>query len=134
MKYRTLDHTADVMVEAFGASLEECFANAAYALTDQMVDASKVRPEVGREIEAEGHDRESLLYNFLSELLFVFDVTGLVFSKFSVSFDGEGLKCSAWGEVYDPTRHEPKKEIKAITYHMMSVDLSVPSVRVVFDI
>jgi SHS2 domain-containing protein len=99
-----------------------------------MVDASKVRPDVEREIEAEGHDPESLLYNFLSELLFVFDVTEMVFSKFSVRFEGDGLKCSAWGEIYDPTRHDPKKEIKAITYHMMSVDPSVPSVRVVFDI
>jgi len=134
MKYRTLDHTADVMVEAFGADLEECFANAAYALTDQMLDASMVRPEVEKGIEVEGHDHESLLYNFLSELLFLFDVTGMVFSKYSVRFEGDRLRCRAWGEVYDPARHDPKKEIKAITYHMLAVEPATPLVRVVFDI
>lgn len=134
MKYRTLDHTADVMVEAFGDSLEECFANAAYALTDQMVDAGKVRPREERSIVAEGHDHESMLYNFLSELLFVFDVTGMVFSKFSVTFSGGEVRCQAWGERFDAVRHDPKKEIKAITYHMMSVDPVRPLVRVVFDI
>jgi len=134
MRYRTLDHTADVMVEASGGSLEECFANAAYALTDQMVDAAQVRPLQTREIAVEGHDHESMLYNFLSELLFVFDVTGLVFSDFNVRFDGGNVICMAKGEVFDPERHRPKKEIKAITYHMMLVDPVGPLVRVVFDI
>ncbi|NLX47577.1 MAG: archease [Euryarchaeota archaeon] len=134
MRYRTLDHTADVMVEAFGSSLEECFANAAYALTDQMVDAGKVRPREERQMVTEGHDHESMLYNFLSEMLYVFDVTGMLFSKFAVTFSGLEVHCQAWGETYDALRHEPKKEIKAITYHMMSVDAERPSVRVVFDI
>ncbi len=134
MRYRTLEHTADVMVEAFGADLEECFANAAYALTDQMVDAGKVRPEVRRSIEVEGHDWESMLYNLLSELLFIFDVTGLVFSEFEVKFEGNKVLCQARGEVFDPQRHHPKKEVKAVTYHMMTVEPATPLVRVVFDI
>lgn len=134
MRYRTLDHTADVMVEALGGSLEECFANAAYALTDQMVDADQVRPLETREVLAEGHDHESMLYNFLSELLFVFDVSGLLFSDLSVRFLGNKVICQARGEVFDPGRHRPKKEVKAITYHMMEVDPVRPSVRVVFDI
>ncbi len=134
MRYRTLDHTADVMVEAFGASLEECFANAAYALTDQMVDAAKVRAREERQIVVEGHDHESMLYNFLSEMLFVFDVTGMLFSEFSVTFAGGEVRCQARGEKYDARRHDPKKEIKAVTYHMMLVDPVRPLVRVVFDI
>jgi len=134
MKYRTLDNTADVMVETFGESREECFANAAYALMDQMVDASKVREREERLMVTEGHDHESMLYNFLSEFLYVFDVTGMVFSRFSVTFFGNEVHCKAWGEKYDAQRHQPKKEIKAITYHMMSVDPVRPSVRVVFDI
>lgn len=134
MRYRTLEHTADVMVEAYGATLEECFGNAAYALTDQILDASKVRPKDGREIIVEGHDQESMLYNFLSEMLFVFDVTGMVFSKFTVRFEGNKVVCLAQGEPYDAKRHRPKKEVKAITYHMMAIEPATPAVRVVFDI
>ena len=30
-RYVLIDHTADMMVRAFGSTLEECFGNAAYA-------------------------------------------------------------------------------------------------------
>ena len=39
----------------------------------------------------------------------------------------------AYGEPYDPAKHHPKTEIKAVTYHMMSIDPSVPELTVVFD-
>jgi SHS2 domain-containing protein len=134
MRYRTLEHTADVMIEAYGRTLEECFANAAYALTDQMVDAGKVRHLEERDITVEGHDHESMLYNLLSEMLFVFDVSNLLLSKFDVKFEGDKVICRAWGETFDRSRHEPKKEVKAITYHMMNIEPTTPMVRVVFDI
>ena len=134
MRYRTLEHTADVMVEAYGSTLEECFANAAYALTDQMVDASKVRHLEERDMVVEGHDRESMLYNLLSEVLFVFDVSNLLLSRFVVRFEGDKVVCRAWGEPFDRQRHRPKKEVKAITYHMMTIEPATPMVRVVFDI
>ncbi|MBN1109857.1 MAG: archease [Methanomassiliicoccales archaeon] len=134
MRYRTLEHTADVMVEAYGDTLEECFANAAFALTDQMVDASQVLPRDMREVFAEGDDRESMLYNFLSELLFIFDVSGMVFSRFEVRFEGCKVLCKAWGEPFDPLRHRPRNEVKAVTYHMMMVDPNNRSVRLVLDI
>ena len=41
-RYILVDHTADMMVKAFGSTLEECFANAAYALFDQTVDLSNI--------------------------------------------------------------------------------------------
>ncbi len=41
-KYILVDHTADIMVRAFGDTLEECFANAGYALFDQIVDLSGI--------------------------------------------------------------------------------------------
>ena len=41
-RYELVDHTADMMVKAYGSSLEECFANAAFALFDQTVDLSTV--------------------------------------------------------------------------------------------
>ena len=41
-RYILVDHTADMMVRAFGDTLEECFGNAAYALFDQTVDLSDI--------------------------------------------------------------------------------------------
>jgi SHS2 domain-containing protein len=134
MRYEVLEHTADVMIRTTGASLEECFANAAYALFDQMVEADRIEPVTVREITAEGFDLESLLLNFLSEFLFVLDTERLVFGRFDVSIDGLRLHCLAHGERIDLERHGPKKEVKAITYNMMFVDADEPSLTVVFDI
>ncbi|MCU0861873.1 MAG: archease [Methanomassiliicoccales archaeon] len=134
MRYELLEHTADVLIKAYGRDLEECFANAAYALFDQMVDVSEVRPEVEMDLEVEGHDLESLLYNFLSEFLYLRDARQLVFSEFQVRFDGLRLRCRCKGERFDHSRHRPGHEVKAITYHMLSVHPEEPSVTVIFDI
>jgi SHS2 domain-containing protein len=134
MRYELLEHTADVMIKAHGSTLEECFENAAYAMMDQLIDASLVRPEIEVYFEVEGHDLESLLYNYLSEFLYIWDAKHLVFSSFKVKMEDNQLFCAARGERFEPTRHRPKHEVKAVTYHMLSVDRHEPSVRVIFDI
>ena len=134
MRYEILEHTADVMIKATGKDLEECFANAAFALFDQMTDASKVWPKEEVRFTAEGHDLESLLFNFLSEFLYLHDAKMLVLSDFKVRINGTALECVARGERFDPVRHKPKHEVKAVTYHMLRVDPDEPSVTVIFDI
>jgi len=134
MRYEQLEHTADVMIKAYGRTLEECYGNAAYALFNTMVDATTIVPVQEIDIVQEGHDYESLLYNFLSEFLYVHDVTRLVLCEFDVSIDGFKIRCKARGERLDLERHQPKTEIKAITYHMLTVDQDEPSVTVIFDI
>ncbi len=134
MRYEMLDHAADVMVRCSGKDLEECFENAAYAMFDQIVDASRIEHSVTMEIEASGTDDEERLYSFLSELLFVMDCDSLVFNDFKVSFEDGKVRCTAKGEPLDVKRHHAKSEIKAVTYHMLSVDRSVPSVTVIFDV
>lgn len=134
MRYEQLEHTADVMIKAHGRTLEECYGNAAYALFDTMVDASTIQPTEEIDIQQEGHDHESLLYNFLSEFLFVHDVTRLVLCEFDVAMEGFKIKCRARGERLDLEKHRPKTEIKAITYHELKVDTDEPSVTVIFDI
>ena len=134
MDYKILDHTADVMIECGGKNIEECFSNMAYAMFDQIVDAAKIENRTFRDLEAEGEDDESLLYAFLSELLFIHDCDGLVFCGFDIEIDGNKVKCRAFGEPLDLKKHSPKTEIKAVTYHMLKVDRAVPSAIVVFDV
>jgi protein archease len=42
--------------------------------------------------------------------------------------------CKARGERLSPSKHGRRHEVKAITYHMLSVDTEEPSVTVIFDI
>jgi len=134
MRYELLEHTADVMIKAHGSDLEECFANAAYALFDQITDASKVRPDQEIRFVVSGHDNESLLFNFLSEFLFIHDAKQMVLSEFQVKMKGTTLQCTAKGERFDSGRHLYRHEVKAITYHMLEVNTEEPSVTVILDI
>ncbi len=134
MRYEMLDHAADVMVRCTGKTLEECFENAAYAMFDQVVDAERIEHSLTRQIEISGSDDEERLYSFLSELLFVMDCDSLVFNDFRVSFSGDRVMCTAAGEPLDVRKHHAKSEIKAVTYHMLSVDRDVPEVTVIFDV
>ena len=134
MKYELLEHTADVMVRCTGRDLEECFENAAYAMFDQIVDASRIENSVERIIRVSAEDDEERLYSFLSELLFVMDCESLVFDSFKVTFEGDDVICKAKGEPLDVKKHHAKAEIKAVTYHMLSVNREEPSVTVIFDV
>ena len=134
MRYEMLDHAADVMVRCNGKNLEECFGNAAYAMYDQIVDASKIDHIITRDIEITGNDDEERLYSFLSELLFITDCESLVFNSFKVKINDNKVICTAEGEPLDVKKHHAKAEIKAVTYHMLSVDKETPSVTVIFDV
>ena len=133
-RYELLEHAADVMVRCKGETMEECFENSAYAMYDQIVDASKIEHSITRKIEVSGSDDEERLYSFLSELLFITDCESLVFNQFEVSFIDDKVICTAEGEPLDLKRHHAKAEIKAVTYHMLSVNMEEPSVTVIFDV
>ena len=133
-RYILVDHTADMMVRAFGDTLEECFGNAAYALFDQTVDLSDIGTSEETEFRITGIDDEDRLYSFLSELLFIEDCDNLILKEFDVSFDGDDVVCRARGETLDRTRHRVRSEVKAVTYHMMEIDRDTPSVTVLFDV
>lgn len=119
--YRFLDHMTDAVIEAHGDSLEEAFEQAATGLVDTMVDVAGVRPETEIEIEAEGHDLESLLFDWLDKVMLLLVADGMAMSEFAVKIDGYRLKAVAKGEKLDLARHKYKVEIKAVTYHEMSV-------------
>ncbi|MBI0582976.1 MAG: archease [Methanomassiliicoccus sp.] len=134
MKYENLEHTADVMIRAYGATVQECFENAAYGMMDQILDASSVELKVEETFSVDGETKEDLLYNFLSELLFIFDAKQMALSEFRVTLKDGSLECNARGERFDREKHSPKQEIKAVTYHMMQVNESEPSITVLFDV
>ena len=134
MRYELIDHTADMMVKAYGDTLEECFANAAYVLFDQTVDLSTIGTGEEVSIRVSGIDDEDRLYSFLAEMLFIEDCDNLILKEFDVSFDGDDVICNARGETLDRNRHRIRSEVKAITYHMMEIDRELPSVTVIFDV
>lgn len=135
--YTTFEHTADIGIEARGETLEEAFANAARGMFSIIVDGSDIVPRVTREIELPAEDDlEQLVVDWLSELLYIHDVEKLVFGDFQVSIGEERLRATARGEPYSREKHGYGREIKAVTYHMLSIKRTKKGVyiKVLFDI
>ena len=121
-KYILIDHTADIGVDVFGATLKELFMHAAYALFDIITDLSKVEDVVEHKVKVTGIDREQLLVNWLSELLYLHDVKNLLFRDFCImNITDNQLDASVRGEAFVEGKHVIKTEVKAVTYHMLEV-------------
>ncbi len=124
--YEYLEHTADVKFRAHGASPEEMFENAALAMLNAMVETSSVRERETWKMDLAAEDLEQLLYNWLSELLYLSEVESVVFSSFRVDLSqGEGtwsLKARIGGEKIDLARHAFENEVKAVTLHQFRIE------------
>jgi SHS2 domain-containing protein len=137
--FEFFDVTADVGFRAFGENLEEAFQNAALAMFDVMTDTSKIEKIEKREIELESEDEQALLYDWLSELLFLHDYEGLVFSEFKINISSKGsdefnISAEVWGEKFKHSKHEVRDEVKAVTFHLMEIKKNNPfMVQVILD-
>lgn len=124
--FEFFDVTADIGFRAYGVDINEVFENAAMAMFEVMTETSKVNPLAKREISMESEDEEGMLYDWLSELLFLHDYEGLVFSKFRVNISQESpdkfnLQAEVWGDTFNPSLHEIRDEVKAVTFHLMEI-------------
>ena len=134
--FEILDHTADVGIIAYGADLSQAFANAAKALFSLITELDDVEEVVYRDIGLTASDEESLLVEWLNELVYQFDTEGIIFKRFDIiQLDNTQLKARGYGEKVDRSKHKLKTGVKAATYHMLKVDKNDGCrVQVLFDI
>ncbi|MGC8931951.1 MAG: archease [Candidatus Methanodesulfokora sp.] len=124
MSYEYLDVKGDMGFVARGRSIEDLFKAAALAMYNAMVDISKVKRSVSKEVEVSASDLDILLHHWLQELLFITDTEGIVFSSFDVEIckdDEFRAKGRAYGEKLNPELHEIRTAIKAVTYHNLEL-------------
>jgi SHS2 domain-containing protein len=134
--FEILNHTADVGIIAYGADLRQAFANAARGLFSLITELDDVEEVVYRDIELTASDEESLLVEWLNELVYQFDTEGIIFKRFDIiQLDSTQLKARGYGEKVDKSKHKLKIGVKAATYHMLKVDKNDGyRVQVIFDI
>ena len=121
--FETFDHTADLGLRVRAPDLDTLFSEAGLALFSTLVEnLASVRPRERADIALAGKDREYLLFDWLKELLFHFDAKHMLFSRFVVKVREDGLTAEAWGEPLDRARHVLEHEVKAITYHGLTVE------------
>lgn len=134
--FQIIDHTADVGLRATGDTLAEAFANAAKGMFSIITDLAAIQTRESQRITVSAPDLEALLVNWLNELLYRFEVDGILFADFAVeTLDQQRLEATCLGERIDPQRHHINTGVKAATYHQIEVKPGRPShVQVILDI
>ena len=125
-KYKFLEDVAiaDIAYEAYGKSLNELFENAALAIFELSADVKTVDAKKKVEFNLANEKLDNLLYDFLSEILFLKDSRYMVFKNVKVSIS-EGkinkLKAVLDGDSINPKKQKLENDIKAITMHMFEL-------------
>ena len=125
-KYRFLEDIAiaDIAYESYGKDLNELFENSALAIFDLSADIKTIEPNQKIELELDNEKLDNLLYDFLSEILFLKDSKYMVFKKVEVSIR-EGhpnkLKAVLHGDTINSEKQHLENDIKAVTMHMFEL-------------
>jgi len=135
-KYRILEHTADVGIEAKGRTLKEAFENTASGMLSIMIDPEKVGEKESYSLKVKGSNEKELLVAFLSELLYRYEVNGILPKSVDISLlTDKELKAEVYGEKIDLKRHTIDTQIKAVTYHQLTIEKNKDwRIRIIFDI
>jgi SHS2 domain-containing protein len=121
--FETFAHTADVGLRVSSTSLNALFEEAGRGLFSIIVDdLGSVQPSESVQIHVEGGDVEYLMVDWISKLVEVFETRHMLFSQFEVKASPDGLRAVAKGEHVDPRRHRLEHEVKAVTYHGLTVE------------
>jgi len=120
--FELLEHTADIGFRVRARTRTELFEAAAEALMAVAIELDAVAPRHPYPLEAAGHDAESLLVNWLSEVLYLWDARRLALRDFRVrELTAERVAGEALGEPFDPGRHRAKLVVKGVTYHQLLI-------------
>jgi SHS2 domain-containing protein len=139
-KFEFFEVTADTGYWAYGNTLEESFENAGLAMFEVMTNTKNVNPLIKKEITIISEDKVSLLYDWLSELLFLHDTEFIFFSKFKVEITKENneykLIADIYGEEINYNKHNQANEVKAVTFHLMEIEREnkIYKSRVILDL
>ena len=115
---------ADCAFEATGDSLSELFEAAAWAVVEAMVDPTTVQPRWQKSIDRQSTSLPDLLFEWVSDLVYLKDLEGVVFHGVTATVDRLesqevwALHGTLTGEPVDMARHDLRGDVKAVTKHL----------------
>jgi SHS2 domain-containing protein len=136
-RYKLIEHTADLGIEAYGKTPEELFCNSAFAMFDLIADLGKINLKEKVEFELTAENQSELLINWLRRLHSYYAVYERLFGRFQITaLKEKELRGFAEGEKFDLKRHVLKREIKAVTYHQMGIEKNknIYTTQIIFDV
>lgn len=121
MVYTEIEHTADALFHIDSDSLEGLFEDAAKAMFYTIYGVKNSKEEIIQHFCISADSPETLLRDFLSELLYITDTEQAVFTRFSIKIDGSALDCTAFGEPFDYDIHSGGTEVKGVSYSGLNI-------------
>lgn len=119
--HEVFEHTADLGLRIQAENVNKLFAEAAVALRELLVN-TPVAEASQRQVRLTQPDRALLLFDWLNELLYLFDAEQFLVARAAVSVQHDTLEATLFGEPRDDARHQLEHEVKAITYHQLKCE------------
>jgi len=140
--FREIDHTADAGIEVHGDTVSALFLNAARGMfsiicQDEIPWDNKSRVSIQESVQLTAESMEDLLHDWLSELLYLNTTHMLIPTDYRIlSIARYDLEANVSGFQYDEEDTHHLMEIKAVTYHQLSVNKSSDqfSAQIIFDL
>ncbi|MCP1661727.1 MAG: archease [Methanocalculus sp. MSAO_Arc1] len=135
MSIEELEHTADVRIRITAETREELFARASEALFGILYTGECISANT-RSFQVSADSDEDLLWEFLSELIYISETEFFVVCKTEIRFTEDGLCAKIHGEPFVTGRHGGGREVKGISYSELSIE-SVEdgfSALIIFDV
>lgn len=135
--YEVLDHTADLGIQIYAATLPGLFINAGLALFDLIAPIDARADKHYLAISVSGDDDVDLLVNWLRELLYLFNGRQLIVNSITIfSFKNWILNARIGVIPFDADLFELDNDIKAVTYHQAAIERTRKGylARVIFDL
>jgi SHS2 domain-containing protein len=120
---REFAHTADIGFEVEAPTLPALFERAALGLAATIAELDGVAARERRTVAVRADDRIVLLHDFLHAILLLAQVDGFLISAIEVQDAGDAaVGAVVLGEPIDPGRHRLHGEVKAVTWHGLTVE------------
>jgi SHS2 domain-containing protein len=131
-RFEEVEHMADVALRVYGRDWGEFLVNAAYGMFVLMADWEDCPPSTEQEISLQAMDGETLLVDWLSELLYLHEMEDVVYTSFEVlSISPTTVRAIVQGT----ERWNPQTAIKAVTFNDLHIEKTPQgyTATIVFD-
>jgi len=139
-RFEEIEHTADLRLRIYGRDLSKLFCHAALGMFHLMQCRPTARSSsVSYPVLIEASDVETLLVDWLNEVLYLSERDQACFTKFTITHLESGdekpsrLEATVRGKSHCP----PNKGIKAVTFHALEItchESGAYQVTITFDV
>ena len=118
-KFEFLEHTADIKFRVYGKNIKDVFENSALAVSHIFSRGKKIKSVKKKEFSVAAKNREALLYQFIDNIIYLFDAENFVVARVDVKLLESKLNAVVYGD--DASHYKDLDSIKAATYAEMYI-------------